>query len=107
MCNSATEKAKRVELMSYETTRRTKSPGILEDGNMLAADPTYGRRRMEGEREGQPTDRRSDRKQWQRHKMNHDSSNRDSCAALLLLSLFSSPPTVDHSESKMRVSVSQ
>ena len=48
----------KVELMSYESTRRTKSPGILEDGNMLAADPTYGRRRMEGgrEREGQPPD---------------------------------------------------
>ena len=100
--------------MSYESTWRTKSSGILEDGNMLAADPTYGRRRTERGREGgrdnRPTDGASDRKQWQQHKMNHDSSNRDSCAALLLLlllSLSSSPLTVDHSESKMRVSVSQ
>ena len=60
MCkHSLPEKAKRVELMCYESTRRTKSPGILEDGNMLAADPTYGRRRMEGG----TTDRRTERPQ--------------------------------------------
>ena len=64
---------------------------MLEDGNMLAADPTYGRGRSEGERE---RGRDSDHKQWQRRKMNHDSSNRDSCAALLSSPLLVLPASL-------------